>query len=89
MWGVGIVLRELCGVTDPIDDIVLEQNDSPLANSVVAKDMLVKHPVPEFYSSELRGVIDAMLHPDYRKRPSLSEILAHDWVSAEVNARRA
>ena len=73
MWSLGCVLYELCALRRPF-----EGSSFP---SLVVRILSGKYPpIPAMYSSDLRGVIDALLQKNPRDRASLSEILSLEYV---------
>ena len=66
VYGIGITIADLCSVTDAIDNFKPENYDKQDFWSVYTENMLEKHPMPECYSLELRRLVKAMTHNDYR-----------------------
>jgi NIMA (never in mitosis gene a)-related kinase len=69
MWALGCVLYELCTLKHPFD----ANNQGALFMKIIRASYA---PVSSQYSAELRQLLDACLHKDYKKRPSAATILS-------------
>ena len=68
IWSLGCVLYELCSLKHPFE--------AGNQGALVLKIMRGKYnPIPSNYSAELRQIVDACLTKDYKKRPSMNELL--------------
>ena len=84
IWGLGTVIYNFCTIVQrakkqiPYESTTIEL---PFASSYSP----LSFPIKANYSFELKNLVEKMLHKDYKKRPTASEILdrVKDWPRAE------
>lgn len=77
VWALGCVLAEtmLLEVPFPAKDFM------ELVGKITDKSHT---PISTVYSEDIRKLVDWMLHKDANKRPTISEVLAHDFVQKHI-----
>jgi len=77
VWALGCVLAEmmLLEVPFPAKDFM------ELVGKITDKSHT---PISTVYSEDVRKLVDWMLHKDAHKRPTISEVLAHDFVQNHI-----
>ena len=70
IWSLGCVLYELCTLKHPFES----NNQGALILKIVRGKY---NPIPTLYSKELSQLVDQCLCKDYKKRPSIFEILSN------------
>ena len=68
VWGLGLVIYELC------------QTESPELVKTYAQHDFKTPIIPGHFSADLREIVVKMLQSDYTKRPTAKQILSLDWV---------
>ena len=73
IWALGCILYELCAKKHPFKAV----NQAALALKIIKGKY---DPIPICYSKTLTEIIGNCLTKDYRKRPSISQILARKGI---------
>lgn len=77
IWSLGCILYELCTLHHPFDSNCL--------NGLIVKIQRAKPPpIPYYYSSSLRNLVDKLLQKVPAKRPSINQILELDFIRCRV-----
>lgn len=79
VWSLGVILYELCTLRHPFE----ANNQGALILKILKGKFL---PIPQIYSRSLRNMVDALLLQDYRKRPSVQEILNSNTMQEKMKA---
>jgi len=69
VWALGCVLYELCAFKHPFE----ARNQAALIMKIIQEKYL---PLPSMYSREISEIITSCLQKDYRKRPTINDLLA-------------
>lgn len=78
IWSLGCVLYELCTLQHAFD--------SNCMNGLIMKILRAKHaPIPYYYSTNLRNLVDNMLQKLPSKRPTINAILKLDFIWARIH----
>ncbi|KAK8845020.1 hypothetical protein M9Y10_021196 [Tritrichomonas musculus] len=78
IWSLGCVLYEICTLQHAFD--------SNCMNGLIMKILRSKHsPIPSFYSSDLRNLVDVLLQKDPKKRPRIHQILNYDFIRKRIS----
>lgn len=78
VWSLGCILYELCTLKHAFD----AQSLKLLVLKIVRGNY---PPVHKSYSADLRGLVDAMIQKDPRKRPSVNDILGMPLLQQRIN----
>ena len=77
VWSLGCILYELCTLHHPFDSNCL--------NGLIIQIQRAKPPpIPYYYSSNLRNLVDKLLQKSPAKRPSVNQILELDFIRCRV-----
>jgi len=68
IWSLGCVLYEMCTLRHPFE----ANNQGALILKIVRGKF---DPIPSTFSKELSDMVNALLTRDYKKRPSIQEVL--------------
>ena len=69
IWSLGVLLYEICCLKVPF-----EAKNIPLLTLKIVNGQYT--PIPDFYSKELKSLVNSLLLVDHEKRPSVNEILS-------------
>lgn len=73
IWSLGCVLYELCTLRHPFE----AQNQGALILKILRGKY---NPIPSTYSRSLHELVDKLLIKDYRKRPTIEDILKYECI---------
>lgn len=77
IWALGCVLYELCTLKHPFD--------SNCMNGLIMKILRSKQaPIPSFYSTKLKNLVDNLLMKAPSKRPNINQILQLDLLQERI-----
>lgn len=77
IWSLGCILYELCALRHPFDSTCLNGLIIQIQRSKPA-------PIPYYYNSNLRLLVDKLLQKVPAKRPSVHEILEFDFIKSRI-----
>eukprot|EP00826_Nyctotherus_ovalis_P011483 TRINITY_DN12989_c0_g3_i2.p1 TRINITY_DN12989_c0_g3~~TRINITY_DN12989_c0_g3_i2.p1 ORF type:complete len:278 (-),score=72.14 TRINITY_DN12989_c0_g3_i2:1129-1962(-) len=77
VWSLGCVLYELCALKHPFE----ARNQAALVMKIIQSHYL---PPPTMYSKEIGDIVTLCLQKDYRKRPTVNELLAMQSVQRRM-----
>lgn len=74
IWALGCILYEMCTLKHPFE--------APTLPALVLKIMRgTFNPLPAHYSTNLRDLLSSLLAVDPNQRPSLIQIMGHNWIA--------
>ncbi len=74
IWSLGVLLYEICCLKLPF-----EAKSIPLLTLKIINGEY--KPIPDFYSKELKVLVNSLLRVDHELRPSINEILSKDLIT--------
>lgn len=77
IWSLGCVLYELCTFKHPFE----AKNQGQLIMRIVKGQFT---PIPSRYTEGLKIMVNLLLLKNYKKRPSIGEILSHEEVKKRM-----
>lgn len=79
IWSLGVTIYELCMLKTPFDNDVEYVAD----NSIIDNDFAIK-PIDEFYSNDLRKLVNSMLIRDPKTRLKTKNLLMDEYLDAPI-----